>query len=146
VDAARQPPHSREDGGARPRQTPARLAVVVDPGDARMGQAGRVPGLGAEPGQERLVARPAGRQKLHGDGPGEEHIWPRSEATDGETGWLSWTGLVASTVLRSLAVTCLTRYGVISLPPLAMVAANMASCSGVTVSLYCPMAENAVSA
>ena len=49
-------------------------------------------------------------------------------------------------MLRSLAVTCLTRYGVISLPPLAIAAANIASCSGVTVSLYCPMAENAVRA
>ena len=50
------------------------------------------------------------------------------------------------TVLRSLAVTCCTRSGFISVPPLATAAANMASCSGVTVSLNWPIAEKAVSA
>ena len=42
-------------------------------------------------------------------------------------------------------MTCWTRYGLISVPPLAMAAANMASCSGVTVSLNWPIAESAVS-
>jgi hypothetical protein len=50
------------------------FAVVVDPGDARMGQAGRVPCLGPEPGQERLVAGPPGRQQLDRDGPVEQVI------------------------------------------------------------------------
>jgi hypothetical protein len=51
-----------------------RLTVVVDPRDARMGQAGRVPGLGPEPGQEGLVAGPPGRQQLDRDGPVEQII------------------------------------------------------------------------
>ncbi len=62
-------------------------------------------------------------------------------ATVEETGWLSTAAGVVCTVVRSLAVICWTRYGFISVPPLAMAAANMASCSGVTVSLYWPMAE-----
>src|SRR2546427_83249 len=43
-------------------------------GDARMGQAGGVPGLGPEPVQERLVAGPPGRQQLDRDRPGEQVI------------------------------------------------------------------------
>src|SRR5271165_1278465 len=60
------------------------------------------------------------------------------------TAWLSVEGWVDWTTDKSEAVTCWMRYGFISVPPLAMAAENIASCSGVTVSLNWPMAENAV--
>ena len=41
------------------------LAVVVHPRDTRVGQAGRIPRLGAEPGEECLVTRPPRGQQLH---------------------------------------------------------------------------------
>src|SRR6201997_572682 len=66
-------------------------------------------------------------------------------ATAGLTAWLNCFGWVESTTDRSEAVTCWIRYGVISVPPLAIAAENIASCSGVTVSLNWPIAENAVS-
>src|SRR5580693_6763856 len=62
----------------------------------------------------------------------------------GLTGWLSTDGVVELTTARSDAVTCWIRYGFISVPLLAIAAANIASCSGVTVSLNWPMAEYAV--
>src|SRR5487761_975501 len=73
-------------------------------------------------------------------------ICPTLLATLGDTAWFSITGAVLFTVLRSLATTDWTRYGDISLPPLAIAAENIASCIAVTVSLNWPMAENAVSA
>src|SRR5215469_6426868 len=67
-------------------------------------------------------------------------------ATAGLTGRLNTDDWVDWTTARSEAVTCWIRYGFISVPLLAMAAENIASCSGVTVSLYWPMAEYAVSA
>src|SRR5215468_447601 len=67
-------------------------------------------------------------------------------ATAGLTDWLNTDDWVDWTTARSEAVTCWIRYGFISVPLLAIAAENIASCSGVTVSLYWPMAENAVSA
>src|SRR6185437_7067693 len=57
------------------------LAVVVDPGDARVGQAGRVPRLGPDPGQERLVAGPPGGQQLDRHGPVEQAIFGTPDLT-----------------------------------------------------------------
>src|SRR5215469_8426034 len=65
-------------------------------------------------------------------------------ATAGLTGRLNTDDWVDCTTARSEAVTCWIRYGFISVPLLAIAAENSASCSGVTVSLYWPMAENAV--
>src|SRR3981081_1877639 len=66
-------------------------------------------------------------------------------ATCAFTAWDSGDGLVLWIVLRSGAWTDCTRYGFISVPWLAIAAASMASCSGVTSSLSWPIAVYAVS-
>ena len=50
------------------------LAVVVDRGDVRVGQRGRVPGLVAEPGQEARVAHVLAAEHLGRDGPVEHPV------------------------------------------------------------------------
>src|SRR6266568_5515614 len=57
----------------------------------------------------------------------------------------STDGLVFWMVVKSGACTCCTRYGGISLPWLAIAAASMASCRGVTSSSSWPIAVYAVS-
>src|SRR5215469_5720974 len=61
------------------------------------------------------------------------------------TAWLSTDVLAEVITDRPGPTTRCTRYGYMSVPWLAMAAENIASCSGVTASLYWPMAENAVS-
>src|SRR5580658_2854101 len=68
-----------------------------------------------------------------------------SLATDALTGVDSTDGVVLLIVVRSGACTDSSRYGRISTPLLAIAAASIASCSGVTVSLYCPIAVMPVS-
>src|SRR5215469_1183895 len=69
----------------------------------------------------------------------------RLVATPGLIAWLSTWVLAESITDRPCPTTRCTRYGYMSLPPFATAAENIASWSGVTWSLYCPMAENAVS-
>src|SRR5215469_2567702 len=66
-------------------------------------------------------------------------------ATCGETAWLSMDVFAEVITDRPGPTTRCTRYGYISVPWLAIAAENIASCSGVTASLYCPMAAKAVS-
>src|SRR5262245_57384594 len=69
----------------------------------------------------------------------------RLPATCELTAWLSTEGLACLITDRPGPTTRCTRYGYMSVPLLATAAENIASWNGVTASLYCPMAVNAVS-